>query len=185
MTGARRNPEPGLLLASVLGLTTELVDRAVRHFADQFGASIFDSDPLAFDYTDYYSDELGPQPARRFVALKPLLDDPSRLAEIKRATCRMEVSLGRRGGARQVNIDPGYLTADKLVLASTKPRAHRIYLGRGVHADLMLIYRDGAYCPLPWTYPDYASAELLQLMARLRELYLATRREPADPSGAP
>ena len=42
---------------------------------------------------------------------------------------------------RPLNLDPGYLTLGKLVLASTKDFAHRIYLGRGIYAEMTLFYR--------------------------------------------
>jgi len=34
-----------------------------------------------------------------------------------------------------VNIDPGYISLGKLVLASTKDHAHRLYLGEGVYGE--------------------------------------------------
>lgn len=180
----RRQAEPALLLASVLGATPELVGSAVERMAEQFGELAFVSEPLAFSFTEYYGDELGPEPARRFLAVRELLDDPSRLADIKRACCRLEVALGRPGGGRLVNIDPGYLNANQLVVASTKPRAHRIYLGRGIHADLMLVHGEEGYNGLPWTYPDYASQQLREMFAGLRRIYLAARRL-RDRRGAP
>ncbi len=172
----RRHCEPVLLLASVLGATPELVGTAVERMAEQFGELVFVSEPLPFSWTEYYGDELGDEPARRFLAVRDLLDDPSRLADVKRACCRLEVALGRPGGGRLVNIDPGYLNENQLVVASTKLRAHRVYVGRGVHADLMLINGEAGYEPLPWTYPDYASQELRQMFAGLRRIYLAARR---------
>lgn len=173
---ARRQSEPALLVASVLGATPELVSAAVERMAEQFGELVFVSEPLAFAWTEYYGEELGTEPARRFLAVRQLLDDPARLADIKRACCRLEVALGRPGGGRQVNIDPGYLNASQVVVASTKPRAHRIYLGRGVYADLMLLFADDAWGGMPWTYPDYASKELRAMFASLRQIYLASRR---------
>ena len=172
----RLQSEPALLVASVLGATPELVSLAVERMAEQFGELVFVSEPLAFSWTEYYGDELGPEPARRFLAVRELLDDPSRLCNIKRACCRLEVALGRPGGGRQVNIDPGYLNARQLVVASTKPRGHRIYLGRGVHADLMLLHSGDGYGAMPWTYPDYASPDLMAMFASLREIYLASLR---------
>lgn len=169
-------PNPALLLSSILGADLALVDQAVERFAQQYGELCFVSEPLPFGHTAYYGDELGPQPARRFVAVRQLLDDPSRLCRIKRGCSRLEVALGRPGGGRQVNIDPGYLNAHQLVVASTKPRAHRIYLGQGIYADLMLTHAGGVFSAMPWTYPDYASAQLREIFASLRELFLASCR---------
>jgi len=173
-------PEPALLVASILGRTIEQVDVAVGRFAEQFGPIAFTSAPLEFHWTSYYRDELGEDPKRRVIAVDRF-EDTSRLPEIKRATCRLEIALSRPGGSREVNIDPGFLSAEQLVLASTKRRAHRIHLGRGIYADLMLLYGSDGFAPLPWTYPDYGSLPLRELFGQLRELLLAARRERRQP----
>ena len=60
---------------------------------------------------------------------------------------------------------------ENLVLATGKSQAHRIYLGEGVFGDLTLIFRKGTYQPLPWTYPDYASRELIAVLEEVRQRY--------------
>jgi hypothetical protein len=75
-------------------------------------------------------------------------------------------------GRRRVDVDPGYLTRTKLVLATTKDYAHRVYLGRGIYAEVTLSYRQGAFHPWPWTYPDYASPEYAPQLEAMRRLYL-------------
>ena len=42
------------------------------------------------------------------------------------------------GEARRVNLDVGYICLAKLVLASTKDHAHRIYLSDGIYAEITL-----------------------------------------------
>lgn len=168
-------PEAALLVVSLLGRELPVVDTARARVEELFGRALFVSEPLAFPWSDYYAAELGPAPVRRIVALDRVAD-ASQLPELKRTTARLEVALARPGGAREVNIDPGLLGAEQLVLASSKARAHRIHLGRGVHGDLQLIHRDGALAPLPWSYPDYASEELRAIFTRLRELLLERRR---------
>lgn len=168
-----------MLVASVLGRDLHLVNAAVDAFARRFGRLAQVSASLPFTWTDYYGDELGPAPARRLVALEPLLDDPARLAAIKRECARLEVSLGRAGQGRRVNIDPGYLSPGQLVLASTKASPHRIYLDHGVHAELTLIWQEGDYTPLPWTYPDYADAGLRGILVSLRRRCLTLGRTGA------
>ncbi len=86
-------PEAALLVASILGRDLAIVDRAVEACAEPLGRLLFVSEPLAFAYTNYYEDELGPQPARRIVAFDRL-GDSSQLPDIKRQTCRLEVALG-------------------------------------------------------------------------------------------
>jgi hypothetical protein len=75
-----------------------------------------------------------------------------------------------------VNIDPGLLNEHQLIMASTKLRSHRIYMDRGIYADLMLLHTASGYTALPWTYPDYGEQGQRELFARLRRLYLAIRR---------
>jgi len=70
-----------------------------------------------------------------------------------------------------VNIDPGYIALEHVILATTKGYAHRIYLKNGIYADLTLIYRDGTYRPLDWTYPDYAEKDTISLFNRWRDYY--------------
>jgi hypothetical protein len=169
-----RAPEPFLVVASVLGRTLERVNAAVEGFCGRFGVLGFASEPLPFSWTDYYRDELGSSPVRRIIALEQPLD-PAGLVELKRFSCRLEVTLSRPE-SRDVNIDPGVLNQHQLVLASTKPRAHRIYLGHGIYGDLMLVQRGDGFAALEWTYPDYADAQVREIFDRLRALYLAKRR---------
>jgi hypothetical protein len=71
-----------------------------------------------------------------------------------------------------VNLDPGLLTPENFILATGKNFSHRVYLGNGVFADLTLVYRNGGFHPLPWTYPDYASEEVRSLLRDLRREHM-------------
>lgn len=128
-----------------------------------------------FSFTDYYRAEMGSNLYRRFVAVEDLIAQDV-LVEIKRRTNRIERERfglsGEKILRRRVNLDPGYVTPAKIVLASTKDYAHRIYLGQGIFGDLQLKYEQGAYQPLPWTYPDYRTHEALTFFAELRRLLL-------------
>jgi hypothetical protein len=75
---------------------------------------------------------------------------------------------------RPLNLDPGYITLAKLVLASTKDHAHRIYLSQGIYAEITLNYRAGSWQPLPWTYPDYRRSDFQEFFTNCRE-YLKGR----------
>ena len=80
-------------------------------------------------------------------------------------------SLGRHLPTTRVNIDPGYLLFERFVLATGKNYSHRIYIGEGIYADLTLIYQQGAYRPLPWTYPDYSEKAMGQFLMLVRKKY--------------
>jgi len=80
-----------------------------------------------------------------------------------------------------VNLDPGYVTPAKLVLASCKDYTHRAYLARGVYAEPTLAYTGGRWQAHPWTYPDYRTAEYHAFFDRLRDRLLAARKEARRP----
>ncbi|HIC91403.1 MAG TPA: DUF4416 family protein, partial [Syntrophaceae bacterium] len=80
---------------------------------------------------------------------------------------------------RRVNIDPGYITPERLVLATGKNYSHRIYLRDGIYADLTLIFKKGSFRPLEWTYPDYATSQVIELMNAIRKRYISQLREGA------
>ena len=83
---------------------------------------------------------------------------------------------------RPINIDPGYVTPAKLVLATTKDRAHRIYLGRGIYAEVTLTYAKKAFQSMPWTYPDYRSEPYRRFFEQVRRDALEMRPSPAAES---
>ncbi len=167
--------EPSMLMASVLGQDAKSIDEALIQLTTSFGPLLYISELFSFPFTAYYQCELGDNPQRRFVAFERF-EDPSTLHDIKRTTCRFEVMLSRPGRPRSVNLDPGFINEHQVILASTKKRAHRIYVGRGIYADLMLLYQHDQFVTLPWTYPDYAEMEIRILLSRLRNLYLTIRR---------
>lgn len=161
-------PPSALYFVSAFGRQKEVILEAVEELATKvgplWGASLW----LPFDYTDYYTPEFGKPLVRNFFfwGLRP----QDFLVEIKHQTYAVEQRFSS-GGKRLVNLDPGYLLLSRLVLATFKDFAHRIYLGRGVFAEVTLIFREGSFRPLPWTYPDYQAPETLRLFNRLREDY--------------
>jgi len=132
-----------------------------------------------FLWTDYYNNEMG-SGILRFYLLFENKVDPQRLAEIKRTTNGVETDFSR-DGKRPVNLDPGLLAPGRFVLATTKDRAHRIALRDGIFAELTLIYERGAFHPLPWTYPDWASEPVRAMLARWRKALFPLRGQPDKP----
>ena len=106
---------------------------------------------------------------RVIVAFERLVD-PALLPAIKHRTNELEWSDSIQGH-RGVNIDPGYVSLSKLVLATTKDHAHRIYLKDGIYAEVTLRYQGGTFRPWPWTYPDYASAPYIAIFNHIRTQY--------------
>lgn len=125
---------------------------------------------MAFDQTRYYEPEMGGPLRRRMFSFKGLIDQGD-LPDIKRHANGLEADLAE-AGRRRVNIDPGCLLAERFVLATGKNFSHRIHLDGGIYADLTLIYENGAYKALPWTYPDYGEERMRDFLARVRRRYL-------------
>lgn len=145
--------------------------KAAQATEEKYGPIDLVSEPLAFDFTDYYEPEMGKDLKRRLVSFAPLIL-PDALVAIKLWTNELEKHLVNEKGGRKVNIDPGYLAAAKFVLATGKDYSHRIYLSQGIYGDLTLIFKKGNFQPLSWTYPDYGSSPLLGLLNLLRRKYL-------------
>jgi hypothetical protein len=169
-----RDVQPVKLIASLLSGNLALLVEAKAELGRVFGPTDFESRLLRFDHTDYYTPEFGPDLQRQIVTFAQLLA-PSDLPAIKRQTNDMEWSMAR-GERRQVNIDPGYLSLGKMVLASTKDHAHRLYLGEGIYGEVTLTYQRGRFRPWPWTYPDYASELYCAMFSEIREAYKAQLR---------
>ena len=147
-----------------------LLHPVAEYLTDNFGPADLIGPWLSFDFTDYYSSEMGRPLFRRMLAFKNLIEQ-EQLVEIKVVTNRLEQQYSNNN-CRAVNIDPGYLMHERFVLASAKNFAHRIYIGKGIYADLTLIYTQGAFQTLPWTYPDYAEKKMLGFLERVRNKYL-------------
>jgi len=137
-----------------------------------WGPPALESPLYPFTDTDYYAEETGPAIRRVFWGWDGMFS-PDELASRKRQTNALEADIARTGVSpwpRPVNLDPGYLTRAKLVLASAKDFAHRIWIGGGIYAEVTRNWRHGAFVNHPWTFPDYASG-------RYDDFFLALRKQ--------
>ena len=173
--GKIKQPLPVKLIASMFTVSGEILEEAQVRLSQEFGPIDYESEILPFDHTTYYVAEFGENLKRRFVAFEKLVH-PGRLVEIKLLTNALEMEWAVEG-KRRINIDPGYVSQSKLVLATTKNHAHRIYLGQGIYAEVTLHFRDGAFRAWPWTYPDYASPPLIAIFNHIRGLYVKQLRK--------
>ena len=164
-----RAPMPAKLVIGFIMKDRALFEPLGVELSADFGAVDMVSSWMPFDYTTYYEPEMGTPLSRRLLTYKKLINQDD-LPEIKLTTNRLEQSLAQ-SGRRRVNIDPGYLLYERFVLASGKNFCHRIYIGRSIYADLTLIYQQGRYEKLPWTYPDYADEPMLEFLTRVRRKY--------------
>ncbi len=171
----RVQPSHARLLFSVIFRESGHFEECLRRISGRVGNVERTSEPFPFDRTDYYEREMGAPLARRFVLMTDAVSRND-LPMAKLAAEEIENDLSVHG-KRTVNIDPGLLADENFVLATGKNYCHRIYLRDGVFADLTLVFRKGEYRPLPWTYPDYASAEIRSYLTGLRREIQAARKQ--------
>jgi hypothetical protein len=165
-------PTPVLLLIAASSRYEEGLAWGFRQSEAAFGPTAAISEAFDFSETNYYAAEMGESLKKQFWVFADTID-PGRLAAVKRQTNEWEAQyagLRLHPESRPLNLDPGYLTLAKLILASTKDHAHRIYLADGIYAEVTLSYRRGGWQPFEWTYPDYRRADYQQFFTRSREL---------------
>lgn len=164
-------PKPAKLVIGFFLNDRSLLPQIADELSLLFGPIELASLWLDFDYTSYYTPEMGAPLYRRMLVFQRLVAQDD-LASIKCRTNEIELRYAFNG-KRRVNIDPGYLLFERFVLASGKNFTHRIYIGNQIYADLTLIYQKGAFQTLPWTYPDYATDEMFSFLGLVRKHYAA------------
>jgi Domain of unknown function (DUF4416) len=164
------------LILAAFSRYAEALDWAKQTAEEAWGDVALESERFDHRETTYYESTMGPDLQKAFFAFESLID-PAELVECKETSNQWEIDyhqLGRHPEPRPLNLDPGYLTEAKLVLATTKDRDHRLYLDRGIYVENTLIFHHGKWQPRPWTYPDYQRDDYHQFFLRCRE-YLRQR----------
>lgn len=175
---APQPPQPAKLVISLLMGDPALARPTVSALKARFGEIDMLSPWLPFDYTRYYEKEMGTGLQRRMVVFKALVAQAA-LVAVKRFTNTIEAQYSD-AGRRRINIDPGYLLQERFVLATGKNFSHRIYLDQGIYADLTLVHKRGGYQAQEWTYPDYASGEMLAFLTQVRRKYQIDLKQGAE-----
>jgi uncharacterized protein DUF4416 len=163
-------PPPVKLVMGLLFAIEAPIAAVRRQLEADFGQIDLETTWLPFVWTRFYEREMGPALQRQFWSFETLIAAAA-LADIKRQTNAMERTFAGHGGQRRVNLDPGYIDQAKLVLATTKDRQHRLYLGQGIYAEVTLRYTGGRFAPWEWTYPDYRSPAYLAFFDAVRRRY--------------
>lgn len=183
--GHIRTHRPVLLITAVFSRYDEAIAWAKTRLEQEWGNIVLESDVFTFHETRFYERTMGSGIKKLFWAFEPLVD-PARLVEFKHQSNLLEDEYRQQTEwpeERPLNLDPGYLTEAKLILASTKDRDHRIYLDRGIFAEETLHFQHHAWREREWTYPDYRRADYHVFFTTcrdyLRKRYHAASTEPA------
>ena len=176
--GTPTPPPPVKLTIGLLSADLALFTRATITLQESYGSIDVESTIFPWNTTNYYRKEMGENLLRKFIAFEQLIS-PEVLVPIKLETNTLENTISgatSTSTSRRINLDPGYLETTKLVLASTKNQAHRIYLAQGIYAEVTLLYHHGEFHPFLYTYTDYRWPETHEFLRRVRSRYLEQLR---------
>lgn len=165
--GKIKIPKPVKLFTAVFTNQTELFDSVKKILEKEFGRIDMESEIFPFENTDYYEEEMGKNLKKKFFFFEKLIM-PENIVDIKLKTIEIEENF-KVEGKRKINIDPGYIDLSKIVLSSTKDFSHRIYLGKGIYAEVTLFFKKGIFHPFPYTYPDYRTEGYIKVFTMARE----------------
>jgi len=167
--------EEPILFVGTLFSEKKIYEDVLPVLASNFGSILFESDIQPWNFSEHYREELGTPLYRKFIFFGDIID-PSLLPDIKLFTNGIE-SAYSHFGRRQINLDPGYITLAKVVLASTKNYSHRIYLGKGIYAELALLFKGRQFHSMPYTYNDYKDPVYLNMFMEVRNLLKKPKRK--------
>jgi hypothetical protein len=162
-----------LLVVAAFSRHPEALAWARQRLEERCGAVGLVSPPFVFDQTRYYEPSMGPDLRKQFLVFQNLVT-PDSLPDWKLLTNRLERELADAGvhpEPRPLNLDPGFLTLGKFMLATTKDQGHRIYLRDGIFAEVTLRFEAGSFHPWPWTYADYRSPDVIAFLNSARDFY--------------
>jgi hypothetical protein len=168
-----RLPDPVALIVAAFSRYVKALDWGRAKLETVFGPVALVSPRFEFNQTRYYEATMGPGLWKQLLVFGRLVSADC-LAEVKRLTNNLEAELAGMQTypeVRPLNLDPGVLSLGKLLLATTKDQAHRIYLREGIYAEVTLRFQAGKFEPWPWTYADYREPALLAFLKEVRDWY--------------
>lgn len=169
---------PTLMIVAIISRYDHGHQWAQEKLIELLGPVAMTSEAFQFTETSFYEASMGTELEKRFLAFEKLAD-PGTLADLKRRTNSLEAEYASEfeyPEQRPLNLDPGYITDAKLVLATTKDRDHRIYLGDGIFAEVTLHYKRSGWSVNRWTYPNYQRPDFHEFFTQCRN-YLRAKRQ--------
>lgn len=162
-------PQPVKFICGFIYKDEATFKKVRKILAKKYSAIDFESEKIDFTFTDYYNSEMGTPLFRKFISFRRL-QKPESLINIKLFCVKLENKFAP-GKKRTINIDPGYLTEAKLVLTTTKDFSHRIYLNKGVFAEVTLSYCKAGFKHYSNTFPDYRTDLYKNIFSQIRSIY--------------
>ncbi len=162
--------QPVLLICALVSRYPNALRWGIDQLIKSYGPVALESPVYDFTETTYYNATMGEDLRKQFVAFETLVQ-PDAIVDAKRATNQMEqdyIAQHSDPEERPLNLDPGYISTAKLVLATTKDRDHRLYMAKGIYAEVTLYFRQKQWCGSRWTYPDYQREDFQEYFSKCR-----------------
>lgn len=164
--------EKGKILFAVIYKEQNDFDKLKKILVKKFGKPLSESNEYSFSgFSDYYEPEMGSGLKRKLIVFEKRNIDAGFLIKLKLFALKLEKKFAMKGCCwkkRKINIDPGFLTKEKFVLLSFKKKPRKIYLGRGVWADLLLVAKGKSWEVLPWTFPEFRDEKVQAFLSLVR-----------------
>ncbi len=161
-----------LFFTAIFSQNVAAIQWGQKQLETLIGPVLIASPLLDFNETSFYSATMGGD-LRKQMFIFDAAYDPATLPDWKNRTNRLEEDYRQAFPSsveRPINVDPGYLSEAKLVLATTKDRDHRVYLRDGIYGEVTLYYLRTGWQFSRWTYPDYRRADVFAFLTKGREL---------------
>ena len=163
-------PLPVKYFIAVLYRDEEKLHPIKKELAARWGSFDFEGRDHSFDTTGYYLPEMGTPLCRKLLAFERLYT-PALIVSMKLECNDIETSFSH-DGKRTVNLDAGYLDHNKFLLASAKVAGQKVYLDKGIYADLSGRYKAGKYQPFEWSFPDFKDGRYDDELLAIRNIYM-------------
>lgn len=157
------------LIISVLFKEDKYLKELEDILTEHYGKIDLISEKYQFEQCNYYKKEMGSPLFRIFYSFENLID-PADIVGIRCFTETVE-NIFMENNRRNLNIDPGYIDYGKFILASAKYGTQKVYLGKGVYADIILYFYNKKFMPLIWTFPDFKEDRYYKFFYKVREIY--------------
>jgi len=176
--------EPAMLIVAGFSRHEQLLEQIIPRLEGCFGPIALTGPTIEFRNTAYYEATMGTGLLKRYWAFAEF-PEPDQLAHVKRKTIELEQEIignQQYPEVRPLNLDPGFLSLGKFILATTKDQSHRIYLHGGIFAEVTLRFHDGEFEPRPWTYSDWQLPQVLEFLKQARQFYVQNKDNNSIPS---
>ena len=157
----------GNFFVSIFYSDKRIYGEVINELKNIFGETKKESFEYNFDkFTSYYEKEMGKNLIKKFLIFKKIINKKD-LVEIKNKTTEIEKKYSKNN-KRTINIDPGFISKNKVVLASFKKKDFKKDLGN-VYAHEVLRFENNQIKEFWHTFPDFKSNETQDFFKKIRK----------------